>query len=535
MKKLFLGLSMLAPCLAWSQLNYPSYKGLLDEIAKTSSNTLVERAHIGKSYAGEQIPVIKIQSSKTPKPTLLIVAGVDGKHPAGVVNALNVARELLDLPKDQLQNLLATKSIWIVPVLNIDAYKRNVTDLEWKSGNGRTVDNDRDGRVDENPAKDLNGDGVISQMRVKSPAGIYKAHSILTDYLVSADASKGEKGEYEVYIEGIDVDKDGRIGEDGAGGVNLDKNFGFDYPIFAPEAGEYAASEPETRAIIDFIFDNPQIAAVLHFGLQNNLSIPEAFDVRKASERIVRSWSSADVEVSKYVSHLYNQSVKSLGEAPKLPASGGNFSSTVYYHTGKYSFVTPSWWVPSGANDGGNKKSTKDEDKFVQWVKENNIQGAILPWKKINHPDFPHQEVEVGGLVEIYKNNPPAVHLQTSAKEHTDFIVSLVRSMATLEFSTPKVTSLGDDIYRVEVQVYNTGALPTYTTISDRLRYVPKLKSVMELQKSQQFISGKRLQTYPSLAAGKSTTFTWLIKGKGKATLTVGCPTAGEKTIEVTL
>ena len=534
MKRLFLGLSMLAPCLAWSQLHYPSYKGLLDEIAKTSGHTLVERAHIGKSYAGEQIPIIKIQSSKTPKPTLLIVAGVDGKHPAGVLNALNVAQELLALPKDQLQELLATKSIWIVPVLNIDAYKRNIGDLQWTSGNGRAVDNDRDGRMDENPAKDLNGDGVISQMRIKSPAGLFKSHPILADYLVAAEASKGEKGTYEVYVEGIDIDKDGLIGEDGAGGVNLDKNFAFDYPIFESESGDYAASEPETRAIIDFIFDNPQIATVLHFGLQNNLSPPEVFDPRKASERIVKSWSNADAEVSKYVSHLYNQSVKSLGDAPKLAAGKGNFSSTVYYHTGKFSFVTPSWWIPATAGADA-KKLTKEEDKFVQWVKDNDIKGAILPWTKVSHPDFPHQEVEVGGVVETYKHNPPAAHLTNSAKEHASFVVDLVRSMASLAFSTPKVTSLGDDIYRVEVQVYNTGALPIYPALADRIKYVPKLKTVLELQKGQQFISGKRLQTYPSLAAGKSTNFTWLIKGKGKAALTVGCPTAGEKTIDITL
>ncbi len=533
MKRLFLGLSLLMPCLAWSQLNYPSYKGLLDEIAKTSSNSLVERAHIGKSYAGEQIPIIKIQSTKSPKPTLLIVAGVDGKHPAGVVNAMHVAQELIALPQNELKELLETKSIWIIPVLNIDAYKRNITDLQWTSGNGRVIDNDRDGRIDENPSKDLNGDGVISQMRIKSPAGVFKAHALLFDFLVNADPVKGEKGDYEVFIEGIDIDKDGRIGEDGAGGVNLDKNFGFDYPIFEAESGDYAASEPETRAIIDFIFDNPQIAAVLHFGLQNNLSSPEVFDPRKASERIVKSWQSNDVEVSKYVSHLYTQSVKSLGEAPKLPAGKGNFSSTIYYHTGKFSFVTPSWWTPSPSTDG--KKVTKEEDKFVHWVKENNIQGAILPWQKVNHPDFPNQEVEVGGVVEIFKNNPPIEHLKSVASEHTNFILSLVRSMATLDFSTPKVTSLGDDIYRVEVQVYNTGKMPTYSAITDRLKYVPKLKTVLELQKSQQFISGKRLQTYPTLAAGKSMTFSWLVKGKGKTTLTVGCPTAGEKTIEVTL
>ncbi|VTQ04824.1 hypothetical protein [Sphingobacterium daejeonense] len=96
-----------------------------------------------------------------------------------------------------------------------------------------------------------------------------------------------------------------------------------------PKTGDYAASEPETRAIIDLIFDNPQIAAVLHFGLQNNLSVPEQFDQRKASERIVKSWTNNDAQVSAFVSKIYNDAVKPLGEAPKMQQGKGNFSPTV--------------------------------------------------------------------------------------------------------------------------------------------------------------------------------------------------------------
>lgn len=527
------------PFFANAQWDYPNYEMLKKQIQEVSSNKLIERTSIGKSVGGEDIPLIKIQNGKVSKPTLLIVAGVDGKHPAGVINSMNVAKQILGLPSAQLNELLTSKSIWIVPVLNVDAYKRNSTGLSWTSGNSRVVDNDRDGRIDEDPDADLNNDGVISQMRIKTPAGPYKIHPSNSDFLILAERNKGESGSYEIYKEGKDVDHDGLISEDGNSGVNLDKNFTYDYPFFEPETGDYAASEPETRALIDLIFDNPQIAAVLHFGLQNNLSVAEQFDQRKASERIQKSWTNADAQVSAFVSKIYNDAVKPLGDAPKLMHGKGNLTSTVYYHTGKFSFATPSWWIPSTSdstkNSGQKGAAGKDGDRFVNWVKSQNIQGAILPWKKVNHPDFPNQEVEVGGLVERFEHNPPISMLEASSKMHTDFVVQLTQSLATLEFSNPKVTNLGDDIYRVEVKVFNTGSMPVYPEIADKIKHVSKMKSIMELQKGQSFLSGKRLQLYPTLQAGGSNTFSWLIKGKGKVQLTVGCPTAGEKTLDINL
>jgi len=527
------------PFFVHAQWNYPKFDALSKQIQEVTSNKLVERSSIGKSFGNEDIPLIKIQNGKTAKPTLLIVAGADGKHPAGVINSINVAKQILALPADQLNDLLANKSIWIVPVLNVDAYIRNSNSANLNSGNGRTIDNDRDGRVDEDPDVDLNNDGIISQMRIKTPAGPYKSHAINPDYLLLAERNKGESGTYELYTEGRDADQDGAISEDGKSGVNIDRNFTFDYPFFEPESGDYAASEPETRALIDLIFNNPQIAAVLHFGLQNNLSIAEQFDQNKASQRITRSWTNNDAQVSAFVSKIYNDAVKPLGEAPKMAAGKGNLSPTIYYHTGKFSFVTPSWWIPSISDTTKNNNvkvpATNGADRFVNWVRNQGIQGAILPWTKVNHPDFPNQEVEVGGAVDRFVNNPPVELLENSAKLHSNFVVELTRSLASLEFSNPKVTNLGDDIYRIEVKVFNTGAMPVYPEIADKIKHVSKMKSIMELQKGQSFLSGKRLQLYPTLQAGASNTFSWLVKGKGKVQLTVGCPTAGEKTLDINL
>lgn len=535
MKKTFLGLFFLCPILAIGQLKYPSYNEVISSVKGFNTKGLVSNDVIGKSYGNENIPVIKIQLDNTPRPTLLVVAGVDGKHPAGTLSALQLSQQLLSLSPDSLRQLLQHKSIWIVPLVNPDAYKRNNASNNWLSGNARQIDNDRDGRMDEDPSKDLNGDGLITQMRISSAVGEYKSHNAYNDILVKADRSKGELGKYMVLPEGLDQDFDGQYGEDGEGGVNIDRNFTFDYPAFMAESGVYAASEPETRALVDFIFDNPQIASIVHFGLANNLSEPEKSDPRAANQRIVKSWSSNDAEVSKYISSIYKDLTKPLGEAPKLSSHPGNFTNTAYYHLGKFSFATPVWWPSIVDSTKNASKSLDVNETFYKWVKQNNVQGAIVPWTKVNHPAFPNQQVEVGGIVEVFRNNPPIEHLQASVKAHTAFVIKLAENMAKLVFDEPKVTALGNDIFRVELTVMNVGMMPTYPEIADRIRFVSRFKTVCDLSNNQQFLSGKRLQLYPSLAGGSSQTFSWLIKGKGTINIKAGCPTSGEQVLEVKL
>jgi len=536
MKRTFLGFMLLCPIIGFSQLKYPSYADITATISGFNSKEISSTAVIGKSHGNENIAVIKLQRGTQPKPTLLVVAGIDGKHPSGTVSALQLAKHFLALPDDSLKNVLKDRSIWILPLANPDAYKRNSTISNWLSGNSRKVDNDRDGRTDEDPAKDLNGDGIISQMRVPSPIGTFQEHKLYPNVLIAADKSKGEKGSYLVLNEGIDKDYDGHYGEDGDGGVNIDRNFTFEYPAFLAESGDYAASEPETRALIDFIFTNPQISSVIHLGLANNLSDSEKFDARKASERITKSWTTNDAEVSKYISTMYKEHTKPLGDATKFAAQPGNFTNTAYYHLGKFSFATPVWW-PAVTDTTKNipKPSTDANETFYNWVKQHNIQGAILPWQKINHPNFPNQLVEVGGVVDVFRNNPPLEHLETFVRAHASFLISFVQSMAKLEFSAPKVTALGNDIFRVELAVMNVGAMPTHPQIADRMRHVSRFKTVCDLQGSQQFLSGKRLQLYPSLAANNSQTFSWLIKGKGTIKIKAGSPSSGEEIIEVKL
>jgi hypothetical protein len=143
--------------------------------------------------------------------------------------------------------------------------------------NLRPYDDDNDARTDEDPPEDLNGDGVITVMRVKDPTGAYRVHGTEPRLMVRADAARGESGGWALYIEGTDNDRDGFYNEDGPGGVDLNRNFQHEYPYYAADSGPHMVSEPETRALLDYVLARSGIAAILTYGGSDNLvSAPNA-------------------------------------------------------------------------------------------------------------------------------------------------------------------------------------------------------------------------------------------------------------------
>ena len=131
-----------------------------------------------------------------------------------------------------------------------------------------------DEATNEDGFEDLNGDGLISQMRVKDLTGSYFVSKTDPRIMVRADAKKNERGEYKIYTEGTDNDGDGEYNEDGEGGINIGISFPHLFPKSKPEAGLWPGQSPETYGIMEFIFDRPNIAMVHTLGSSNFCLFP---------------------------------------------------------------------------------------------------------------------------------------------------------------------------------------------------------------------------------------------------------------------
>ena len=512
---------------------------------------------LGKSAEGRDLWLLTVgKGDNAKKPAILVVAGLEGVHLAGSEIALQTAEKLLAAATtDSVAKLLATKTFYFLPSGNPDAQEQFSAKLKYeRSGNGTQTDDDRDGKMNEDPFEDLNNDGIISTLRVEDATGTFVVSKEDPRILVKADPAKGETGKYLVMSEGIDNDKDGVFNEDGAGGVHIDKNFTFDYPIFVLGSGDYATSETETRALLDFLYKTPSIFAVLTFGPNNNLTEATKFDKEKSAKKIIAAPLQKDITAMEQVSKLYNTQT-GLKDAPALPQTKGNFSQTAYYHAGRLSFTTPGWWVPKietpkdttkkaaskevpdaakmGAM-GNAPKANEDDLRFLKWADKEKLT-VHTDWKTVQHPDFVGKVAEVGGIMPFAKLNPPVAYLDEAASKHLKFMTGLGNQMPDIQLVNVKTESLGNNLFRVSAQVINKGLLPTYAEIGDKVRWVQRVKTELKLSAGQSIVSGRRIYLHNALSAGEQEEYTWLVSGAGKASIEAGCPTAGTKSVAVVL
>ncbi|NKB89338.1 MAG: hypothetical protein GKS06_14055 [Acidobacteria bacterium] len=230
---------------------------------------------LGTSAEGREIWLVEIAGDgdldPAARPAVLVVGNLEGNHVVGSEIAVGIVQHLLS-GADGTADVLANNTVYVVPRLNPDGAEAMFAAVQrHRAGNGRPVDDDNDGRTDEDPADDLNGDGVITMMRVEDPEGAYVADADDPRLMRRADAAKGESGQYSVYWEGTDDDGDSFYNEDGVWGVDLNRNFQHAYPYWQPDAGRHMVSESETRALMDFVVAQRNIAAILAFGLSDNL------------------------------------------------------------------------------------------------------------------------------------------------------------------------------------------------------------------------------------------------------------------------
>ncbi len=547
MKKLYLSAllicAMCAGVFAQASKTYSNH-ALLSQRVKALNQKYPQWTNvrsITQTAGGKDIWMITIGNGKTEeKPAIAVVGGVEGKHLLGVEMAIGFAEKLLSKGNvDSIQALLNRQTFYVFPNMSPDATEQYFASLKWeRSGNATKTDDDRDGKVNEDGFEDLDGNGKITWMRVTDPTGKYKLNPDDPRSLILADPTKGELGQYALFTEGIDNDKDGVLNEDGDGGIHFNRNSSFNYKPFLPGTGEYAVSEKENRALFDILFDAFNVYALVTFGPTNNLSTPVSFNPAGLTKRIITSWFESDVKANTLVSEHYNKITRTK-DAPKVVPEAGDFSQWGYFHYGRLSFSTPGWWVPKVTPDSSKKQSRfTNEDpvaSYLRWAESKGITQTFTPWKEIKHPDFPQQKVEVGGIDPFVLYNPPVEMVEEIVEKHTEFLIHLAGMAPSIDLVNVQTEKVSEGLTRITLKVLNRGDLPTYTKVGDRSYFLKKISVKLNLNNQQTVVSGRKIQTIDGIAGKESKELTWLVKGNGQFTIEAGSPTTGSKSIRLTL
>jgi hypothetical protein len=170
------------------------------------------KVHIlAKSPGGRDLALLEIgpETAKTARtlPAVFVAANMEGTVPLSCEAALYLAKlvcEKADMRSDRTWYILACG--------NPDAAALYFAKPQIRDNrNAHPVNDDQDDAIDEDGPDDLDGNGVITQMRVKDPEGVWIAVAGEPRLMKKADGTKGEKGAWKLYPEGLDNDHDGQF------------------------------------------------------------------------------------------------------------------------------------------------------------------------------------------------------------------------------------------------------------------------------------------------------------------------------------
>ena len=369
---------------------------------------------LAATYGGQPFEVVEIgletQEQKKTAPAVLVAANLEGTTPLGTEAVLKLLEEIGKDP-ERYKNL----TWYVLPLGNPDGAARlHEKPLRIDGRNLRPWNDDADELTDEDGPDDLNGDGLITQMRYKDPDGTMIPDEKDPRLMKRADPTKGEKGIYKVLTEGIDNDKDGQYNEDGPGGTNIGITFPHLYGYNQPGTGAWSGSESETYSLMQFVAAHPEIAMTMTYGSTNfclvpmkggrkstaNLSaikIPQRYvrmlnadpvktytldEVKEMMKAIVPPGTivddamvagmldmgavvnpiEADLKVFTALSEKYKEFLKGKGFTAKRldPArdKDGSFELWSYYHLGLPTFSQDFWGLPEPPKTDTAAKST---------------------------------------------------------------------------------------------------------------------------------------------------------------------------------
>ena len=552
--------------LAAQSAEYLTHDALTRELRSVvNGSSLATMRSLGESREGRDIWLVRIADESGPaietRPGVLVVGNLSGDHLLGSQLALETVRYLVGPGAAEAD--LESHVIYVVPRLNPDgaeAMFRGVRD--GRRVNALAVDADNDGRVDEDGPEDLNGDGVITVMRVPDPAGAFMIHPADPRLMKRADAAKGESGAYTLYHEGRDSDGDGFINEDAVGGVDLDRNFQHEYPYWQADAGPYMVSEPESRAIMDFVIANRNIAAIVTFGHSDNLVTPpdsrgalaaaavldlNAFadepnagildmaaygvpfqrgglDLRGAQpgrdndpqsgRRPAVTVNGADQEYFRTVSDAYRE-ITGIEQVGINRKAEGAFFQYGYYHFGVPSFSTQGWALPEHEAERG----ASTDQKLVAAFDAAGT-NAFVPWTAYRHPDL--GPVEIGGFRPYEIVNPPASALPELGAAHGRFVARVASMLPRVRIADTEVTAHGGGVFTVKATVVNEGYFPSALQHGVVARSVDPV--TVQIQVDQTAIltgASKTYQINKLDGSGTRETVSWVIRGRPGSTIEI--------------
>jgi murein tripeptide amidase MpaA len=445
---------------------------------------LVSVRSIGKSYEGRDIWVVVVTNLASgmdiDKPAMWIDGNIHAAELTASTTCLYYLHHLLaqhggtSAEAQQVNRLLNTRTLYIVPRLNPDGAELALADRPRHIRSSTRPYPYTEEPVDGLTAEDIDGDGRILTIRVPDPHGGYKKHAADPRLMVAREPGEFGGEYYRLIPEGFIKNHDGltvKVNSDREG-LDLNRNFPGEWRQEFQQlgAGPYPTSEPEVRAMVDFITQHPNIGAAISYHTHSGVIL------RPCGTRSDKDMTPEDLWLFQNFSALGEKHTgypaisiyEEFRYHPKEVITGTQ--DWVYEHLGALFWVVELWSPNKEAGveaekwiDWYRQHPVEDDLKLLKWSDEKCGGQAHVDWTPFQHPQL--GAVEIGGWDKMnYWRNPPPALREREAARFPGWMTQIAMSLPQLELIRTEVRALGPDMWRVRMAVANAGYLPAYVT-----------------------------------------------------------------------
>lgn len=457
----------------------------LQDFAREYAN-LAELSSLGKSYEGRDLWLLTLTNRETgaaaDKPAFWLDANIHATEVSGSMAALHLIDTLLaGYGSDpQATRLLDTSVLYILPRMNPDGAERGLTTPYGIRSSVRHYP--RTERLDGLYAEDVNGDGIILTMRQIDPNGDWRISEQDPRVMVKRRPDEAGGTYYRIYPEGLILNYDGVNVKMSPAleGLDINRNFPGQWRPEAEQrgAGPYPTSEPEIRAVVQFLTDHPEIHGAITYHTYSGAIL------RPHSGKPDEEFAPHDLAVYKAIGDrgteltgYPNISVFHDFRYDDKEVISGVFDDWAYDHLGIFAFTVELWDIVGEAGIKERKfiewmknHGEEDDHKLMRWNDEHTADGTgFIDWQPFEHPQL--GPVDIGGWHPIYgfRNPPPSMLLDT-CQRNTKFAMAHMAMAPLLRVSALGAEALGGGLYRVRAIVQNEGFLPTYGSAQAKQR-----------------------------------------------------------------
>lgn len=424
----------------------------------------VSMTSIGKTTEGNDTWLMTVTNPKTgpasSKPAFYIDAAIHANEAQGTETALYVLNFMLHNygKLDRLTETMDRLTFYIIPIVSYDS-RAKWFDEPATMNYPRTVqvkiDDDRDGAFDEDQFDDLDGDGIITQMRKKVPMGQgnFRLHPKDSRMLVAVEGD--ELGDWIMLgNEGLDNDNDGRVNEDTTGYIDPNRSWGYNWQPRYVQAGstQYPLQIPETRNIAVWALDKTNIAGVQSFHNYGRMIL------RGPGAKNEKPFPSQDVAVLDY-----------LGEEGEKMLPGYNYYIswkdlyTVYGGTTEHFYGIHGIFSFTNELNGFEQDFDGDgevsDEEMMKFNDQLTLGRMFMPWKPYKHPTY--GDIEIGGYRFDTRRTPEGWKLEEECHRNGAFVLFHAYHIAKISFGDVEVKKMDRNLYEVYIPILNERAMPT--------------------------------------------------------------------------